>query len=212
MKPTDPTSVLCAKLSGAKKPEDIFGTIFAGELRDRLLAVKHQFNSFLVLIHPDQNPGLKDAGQHVTRLLALRTEAEKCLKEGSYGMPRKAVIEATLRSPAGTYKVIELYREGEVADLFLSEHDGKRCLLKVVRQPTDNDLLDVEAKVLGERARPDGGASAPTVRGRGAGERSHSVIKNGKDFGFGYIRGATLDELVEHAVHSGTLVRPDVPR
>lgn len=150
------TDLLCTRLRDAKKPEDIFGAIFDGPLRERLLAVKHLFNSFVVLIHPDQNPGLKDAGQHVARLLALRTEAEKLLKEGTYGQPRKPVVEAVLHSRAGAYKVIELHRAGEIADLFIAEHDGKRRLLKVVRQPTDNDLLDIETRTLTELHRQKG--------------------------------------------------------
>jgi hypothetical protein len=157
------TKALVSRLSAAKKAEDLFGAIAPGPTSERLLAVKHLFASFVVLIHPDQNPNLEDAGQHMARLVALRMEADALLREGTYGTHRKAVIDATLRSPAGVYKVIDEFREGEVADLFVAENAGKRCLLKVVREPGDNDLLDVEARTLTELHR-SADAKAPVFR------------------------------------------------
>jgi|GEM_PF-938917 len=142
--------ILCERLRAAKRPEDVFGAITDGSLADRLAAVKRLFNGFVVLVHPDKNPDMPDAGTHVARLVKLRAEAEKFIKDGTYGKPRKAAVDAALRSKKGTYKVIEEFRAGEVADLFIGELDGKRCLLKIVRQPSDNDLLDNEAWVLGE--------------------------------------------------------------
>jgi hypothetical protein len=144
------TTVLCEHLRTAKRPEDIFGPISEGPITQRLLACKHLFNDFIVLIHPDRNPGLPDAGAHVARLMAFRSEAEKLLRDGTYGKPRKATVTASLRSRKGTYTVLSEFRVGEVADLFIGELGGKRCLLKIVRQPTDNDLLDNEAKMLSE--------------------------------------------------------------
>ncbi len=142
--------VICERLRAAKKPEDIFGAIPDGPLPERAIAVKHVFNDIIRVIHPDKNPGLKDASTYVTKLTSFRAEAEALLKAGTYGQPRKAVVKATLRSGRGTYELVEEFRTGEVADLFIAELAGKRCLLKIVRQPSDNDLLDTEAKVLGE--------------------------------------------------------------
>lgn len=148
--------IICQSLQVAKRPEDIFGAIHDGPLPERLLAVKRLFNDFIKVIHPDKNPGLADAGKHVARLMKLRAEAEKCLKDGTYGKPRKAAVKATLRSKAAVYEVVEEYRTGEVADLFVAETGGKRCLLKIVRQPSDNDMLDNEARVLAELHRQSG--------------------------------------------------------
>jgi serine/threonine protein kinase len=83
--------------------------------------------------------------------MALRKEAENLLQTGAYGKVRKAVVEAVLKSRTGVYKVHKEYRVGEVADLFLGETDkGQKCLLKVVRHPSENDLLDFEARTLAE--------------------------------------------------------------
>jgi len=142
------TALLCGRLRTARKPEDVFGPIAEGPLSERLLAVKHVFNNFVVLLHPDRNPDVTDAGQHVARLKDLRAAAEKLLKDGTYGKPRRATLTAVLRSRAGTYKVLEEFRVGDIADLFIGETDETRCLLKVVRQPRDNDLLDIEARTL----------------------------------------------------------------
>lgn len=92
----------------------------------------------------------------LTALVALRAEADQLLKDGTYGKPRKPVIVASLTSSKGTYKLLELHHAGEVADLYLAELAGERCLLKIVRAPSDNDLLDNEARVLHElHARTD---------------------------------------------------------
>lgn len=150
------TKILCERLRAAKRPEDIFGAIPEGPLPERMLAVKHLFHDFVRLVHPDRNPGVPDVGALVARLKALRAEAEHCFEKGTYGKPRKAVVKATLTSKRGIYQVIEEFRTGEVADLFVAELDGKRQLLKVVRRPTNNDLLDNEAKVLAELHRQTG--------------------------------------------------------
>jgi serine/threonine protein kinase len=151
------TTVLCAKLAAAKKPEDIFGSLGNGTLAEQHQELKHSFNAFVKLLHPDQNPGLRDAGTHMTRLVAFRKEAETLLEGGTYGKARKPVASAVLRSRSGTYTATELYRVGEVADLFLGETEKKeKCLLKVVRQPRENDLLDFEARTLQELHRQTG--------------------------------------------------------
>lgn len=142
--------ILCEHLKRAAQPEDIFGAIADGALDDRLTMLRHRFNEFVRLIHPDKNPGLKDAGQHMQRLTTLRHEAETCLKADTYGKARR-VVHGVLRSRLGAYTVLGVHRVGEVADLFMAETEaGKRCLLKVARQPSDNDLLDIEARTLRE--------------------------------------------------------------
>jgi hypothetical protein len=148
------TTILCDHLRTAKRPEDVFGAL---DGTDKHAALKHRFNEFVKIVHPDQNPDVKDAGVHLARLVSLRKEAEALLAKGAYGLPRKAAIDAVLRSRAGIYKVTEEFHSGELADLFRATSDGgSPCLLKVVRQPRDNDLLDFEARTLGELHRQTG--------------------------------------------------------
>lgn len=150
-------STAVERLRVAKRPEDVFGVLAGGTVADRLSALKHSFNGFLLHVHPDHNPGLLDAGVCVTRLMAFRKEAAHLLETGTYGTVRKAKVDAVLKSRTGTYKVHEEYRTGEVADLFLGEDGkGQKCLLKIVRQPSDNDLLDFEARTLTELHRLTG--------------------------------------------------------
>lgn len=145
------TEALCECLRTAGKPEDVFGTIDEGSVEVRLASLKHLFTSYLKKVHPDQNPTLKDAGRFVDHLVAFRKEAERFIRDGSYGKARKVEIHAVLHSKLARYTVQEVYRVGEVADLLLAENEAKeRRLLKVTRVPSDNDLLDNEARVLAD--------------------------------------------------------------
>src|ERR1700755_3296963 len=105
-------TLICEHLRNAKKTEDIFGVIAEGPLAERKKTLRHLFNDFARVIHPDRNPGIADAGVHLARLPSLRREAEELLEAEIYGKPRKLKIDATLRSRAGTYNVLEEYRVG----------------------------------------------------------------------------------------------------
>jgi len=143
------TKTLLDRLASSYRPEDIFGTFGNALLADRLAALKHRFNEFVSMIHPDKNPSLKDPGFYMNRLLAFRKEADTLLKSGDYGKPRKPPVDAILRSRTGVYTLIEKYCGGEVSNLYLAETETKtKCLLKIVRAPSDNDLLDNEARFL----------------------------------------------------------------
>lgn len=145
------TEILCENLRKAKKPEDVFGEIAEGPLTARMSSIKHLFNGFVRLIHPDRVPDLKDAGRFMERLTILRREAEDLLREGSYGKVRKVTFKAILRSPTSVYNAREELGAGEFADLYGAEDaSGAKKVLKVVRKPSDNDLLDAEARTLFE--------------------------------------------------------------
>lgn len=148
---TDRSSeILCERLGAAKRPEDIFGAFADGPLDGQLKALKHLFREFVKLVHPDQNPTLPLAARYFVLLTSFWREAESLLKVGTYGKERRVVL-ATLRSKSNAYEVLDTYRVGEVADLLLAETEAKaRRLLKIVRIPSDNDLLDTEARALGE--------------------------------------------------------------
>lgn len=147
------TQNLCEALRKAGKPEDLFGDLPSQE--DGLRALKKVFREFVLQIHPDRVPDLKDSGYFLDRLQALRAEAETLLKDGSYGKPRKKKFEAKIRSSRDLYQTEELIAEGEVSNVFFGKNSaGKNVVLKVVRAPSDNDLLENEGKVLEALSRP----------------------------------------------------------
>lgn len=141
------TEILCERLKSAMKPEDVFGSISGTSTSEQTQNLKRRFREFMLLVHPDRNPNLVDSGTHVHRLVEFEKEAEKLLRDGEYGKSRRTVY-ATLKSKRGEYVVTGTHRVGEVADILLAERGTKTCLLKVVRTPSDNDLLDIEARVL----------------------------------------------------------------
>jgi serine/threonine protein kinase len=151
------TEILCANLLRAGKPEDVFGDLGGVDVHARLDALKHRFKEFIRLVHPDQNPDLKDAARFVDRLVSFRKEAETYLNADTYGKSRKKAIDAILRSKTAAYLVLEEFRSGDVADLFLAENPARnRVVLKLTRKPSDNDLLENEAQVLAELHRATG--------------------------------------------------------
>jgi len=143
------TEILCERLKSAKEPEEVFGALEEGPVKTQIADLRVLFKGFLLRVHPDQNPNLKDANEYVLRLTTFRKVAETCLEAGTYGKPRKPKLDAVLHSRLGAYVVLEEFRSGEVASLLLAETEAKkRCILKIVRNPSDNDLLDNEARVL----------------------------------------------------------------
>lgn len=142
--------LLVQSITNAKRPEDVFGVIPDGATHDRVSAMKKVFHRIVLVVHPDKNPGAKSLGDVMTKLVAFRTEAESLLADGTYGIARKAKVTASLISKRGTYKITEEFRTGDVANILLGEFDGTKYLLKVVRKPGDNDLLDNEVRVLRE--------------------------------------------------------------
>lgn len=142
--------ILVQSIKKAKRPEDIFGVIPDGAPKDRVSAMKKVFHSIVLVIHPDKNPSAKGLGDVMTRLVTLRSEAESLLTDGTYGTARKEKVTASLTSKRGTYKIVEEFHTGDVANILLGEFDGAKCLIKIVRQPGDGDLLDIEARILKE--------------------------------------------------------------
>ncbi len=147
---TSELDLLIQSITKAKRPEDVFGVIPDGATHDRVSAMKKVFHRIVLVVHPDKNPGAKGLGDVMTKLVAFRAEAEALISDGTYGSARKAKVTASLTSKRGTYKVVEEFRTGDVANILLGEFNNTRCLLKVVRKPGDNDLLDNEVRVLRE--------------------------------------------------------------
>ena len=89
------------------------------------------------------------AAQEAQRLSEIHAAAKKLATRPA------SMVHAVLRSRLGAYTATEMHRVGEVADLLVATREDTSdvlgvCLLKVARSGHDGDLLDNEARVLGE--------------------------------------------------------------
>lgn len=131
------TSV-CKRLRQARSAEDVFGA-----LADRA-ALKRRYHELASIIHPDHNPGQVDAASEAfTILQQWYTLACDHIAYVGSGAARISVV-----TDMGRYVAYEAPLQGDLCDLFVCDTAGKEVLLKVVRNPRNNDLLEAEARVL----------------------------------------------------------------
>lgn len=133
------------KIENAKNPEELFGKDFA--------QVKKTYRKFALQVHPDRAPAkMKAQAQKAVRKLnMLHDEAEKRNQLGIYGQtdktpdakPAAAPITVTLGKKK--YTITERLYEGDVCELF--DCSGN-AILKIARNPRDNDLVQAEATAL----------------------------------------------------------------
>ncbi len=126
-------------------PEDIFGDCkSASELSEA-------FRQFARLVHPDKFRGkvkatAEEAFKELNRLLQL---AEKKLKAGTYGDKSAIVEEVKIATKTNNYTVKERIASGDIAEIYGAENkDGASVVLKVARNPVNNDLLVNESQTL----------------------------------------------------------------
>jgi serine/threonine protein kinase len=95
-------------------------------------AAEHAYRKWAKIVHPD---GVS-AAQSATATQAFAKLSG--LFQGRHG--------STIKTPKGEYRVGGKVAEGDIADL--SAVDGGAALLKVPRNPADNDLMATEAEAL----------------------------------------------------------------
>lgn len=95
-------------------------------------------------LHPDRWDNDPKANDVFARLQELFTAATEALDAGKYGEIPRVVV----KSKKYQHLVGPLIVEGDIASLYDTFTDYDETVLKVSRKPTDNDLLDNEAKAL----------------------------------------------------------------
>ncbi len=148
-----------AKVSQASTPEDLFG-VLAGDQHQQRAAVKKQYRDLARRIHPDCVPPeqAEAAAEAFTHLEKLRTEADKAIEGATYGDPAARVVPTpvVVKSRRKTYIIGQALAGDGIASLYECRYDGDQpAVLKVARQPSDNDLLEAEAAVLRHLRTPD---------------------------------------------------------
>jgi serine/threonine protein kinase len=122
--------------------EDVFGkTNSKPEITEKYWAIAR-------VIHPDKyanSPHAALANSLFAKLVALKNEAEE---KASGKKPLPIVIESLKH----TYTIGDLFTQGDKSDLYACSFMGpnRKALLKIAQSPADNDLLENEAKILGE--------------------------------------------------------------
>ncbi|MFL5802622.1 MAG: molecular chaperone DnaJ [Roseiflexaceae bacterium] len=128
-------------LRRAAGPQDVFGPLGA----DAQAALKRRYRELVTIAHPDHNPDcVAEATDAFTRLRDWYAVAQRQVQRGVYG----AAPQISATTKLHHYTGYEPPLHGDLCDLFPAEADGERVLLKVARQPRNNDLLAAEAQAL----------------------------------------------------------------
>ena len=128
-------------LATATAPEVIFGELGADPLR----ALKARYHQLIAVAHPDRNRGRSAlANQACVALQSWYAAAQASLAAGTYGVT--PIIDIT--TATGRYLGSSAPLMGDLCELYPASCGGDAVLLKVVRQPRDNDLLEAEAAAL----------------------------------------------------------------
>jgi hypothetical protein len=129
------------RLRRAASPLDVFGPLGAAPQA----VLKRRYRELVTIAHPDHNPDrVADANAAFAKLRDLYATAQHQVARGVYGATPR--ISATTKQHQ--YIGYEPPLPGDLCDLFPVEADGQQVLLKVARQPRNNDLLAAEAQTL----------------------------------------------------------------
>ncbi len=143
---------LAQKIKEAKYPEEIFGNL---EEKDKIAQGRSIYRQLVKATHPDLYSGF-DADLAVDafkRLTMLWEAAQQKLNAGTYGIIEPPKLEIyTVKSRKREYQLKGDPVRGDFANLFKTTYESSGIILpahfKIVRDPSDNDLLENEARLL----------------------------------------------------------------
>ena len=145
---------LSERLAAACLPEDVFGAL-DGPPGEQAAGLKKRYREMARLTHPDAyfTPLERTfAEQTFIQLAGWLEQAEKRVKAGQYGRAPGSSAGLTLCSRKREYTIQPGYTEAGLYNCYPCqfELDGQvqQAVLKVVRQPENNDLAQNEAQVL----------------------------------------------------------------
>lgn len=141
---TNAVITLLARWRHATAPEDIFPDLATMSLT----TLKQHYHRLAAAVHPDRHPNCPDA-----------TEAFRLLQQW-YGIAQQQVIQwgkgavpLVVTTAKARYVSTDGPLAGDLCDLYPATADQQAVLLKVVRSPHNNDLMQREAQVLQRLAR-----------------------------------------------------------
>jgi serine/threonine protein kinase len=133
---------VAALLKKAACPEDVFGDLDA----DR--TVEKEYRRLVRIVHPDLHNNSKQAEEAFKLLGEKHKEAESKIAAGTYG-DRSQPINVKIKTKTDEYAVTSRIASGDVCEVYAATNkDGKAVVLKVTRNPINNEITLNEAKQL----------------------------------------------------------------
>ena len=149
------TAFLMEQVAQAGRPEDLFGQL-DGSVDEKYQAGKRLFRSLSRALHPDVHGSDAQVSRAYGRVSELWAEAQVAIKEGRYGQPRVPQV-APISTTRHVYQDYALMTIGDLADVYRGTRDAgaEPVILKIGRDPADNDLLQAEHETLSYLHRVD---------------------------------------------------------
>lgn len=143
---------LAQRINLAKYPEEVFGNL---EGEDKIATGRSIYRHLAKVTHPDLYAG-SDASlaqETFKRLAFFWEQAQKKLNTGAYGIIEPPKAETlTIKSKSREYTLIDDPVQRDFANLYRTTYESAGTTLpayfKIVRDPSDNDLLENEARLL----------------------------------------------------------------
>jgi hypothetical protein len=132
---------LARLLQRASSPADLFGPLDG----DRRAALRRRYRELAAALHPDRHPADRDASHRLfTALQRWHELARRQLDQGSYGQAPRIDLNVGGRRYSGYAEPLQ----GDLCELYPADAGGGPLLLKVGRNPRNNDLLAAESGAL----------------------------------------------------------------
>ncbi len=123
----------------ATTAEEVFGHV------ENHIDLKAKYRELCLLVHPDRNK-TPEATSAFERLTELYNYAKLLFEDGRYG--KRIPIGGTQVIQFGKKKIDNIvpFLKGKIADVKTGILDGEKVIIKISRNPADNDLLLQESR------------------------------------------------------------------
>jgi serine/threonine protein kinase len=133
--------------------EDLFG-VLEGTSDEKRRTLQSAYRELAQQVHPDKHPAIALRAQEAfVALTRMKEIAERKIRAGTYGdrrPPPDARPPTVITTRTTTYRVGEMLFAGDVCDHYACSFDDQQAVLKIARSPSDDDLVENEANVLGD--------------------------------------------------------------
>jgi hypothetical protein len=153
--------LIANRLAQASRPEDVFGEIKA-RYEDMLPILHKSYRAIAKIAHPDMYQTRQDQALAQTAFNLLTdwfNQAKRKIECGEYGS-RNASARIVLQTRKREYLIEGSYVQEHIFNRYkcsFTEHSRiRQGVLKIVRDPHDNDLAETEARTLQALARAEG--------------------------------------------------------
>ena len=157
-------AVIAAHLDNVTSPVALFGELH-GTPAEQLDQIRRRYWQLALLVHPDRHRNDPLAARTFLALQRLYDTAQAQVNAGRYGQPVAPAESVVISTRRRTYTVGEPFAAGDLANLYACTIDDGQGhtngILKIAREPLDNDLLANEARTLRHLASDADGTPIP---------------------------------------------------